>query len=284
MKSPTLAKILFVSVKLLGILAAHRTAETCRDRINKDEIGSLQPGRFVVCDFGRRRQRFASIGQHDTPRPNPSHMQPDRGRTGAAIESKRHGPRRGVIDPVEHISNEEDLSLGFPFGRIELVLRTLFADSLPGSFLRLSFLFGISNQKVTCDRLVIERFTTGQVTECSVTTGGEALIFALLRFFLRTCGLLFWASPVCLMSGGAPTEIVATRVDNSKKRKESNIGIGLFNEADSALETSSLPILSLPALHLPREFSRALCLPDLRAKDATKVSWRSIGRTEQHNE
>ena len=63
----------------------------------------------------------------------------------------------------------------------------------------------------------------------------------------------------------------AKRVEKNNKRTESSIWIELFNEAGSALETSSVGAFQCTVSQAPWDSW-------LRTKDGPKVCWQRIGR------
>ena len=99
-------------VELLGLLADHGAAVAGRDRIDEHQIADVEERVVVVDQLVGGRQREALVVEPHPLRPEQAEVHPDRRGAGAAVEREGERPRRGVVDPVEGVGDEEDLRLG----------------------------------------------------------------------------------------------------------------------------------------------------------------------------
>ena len=83
-------------VKLLRILTVRGAAEPRRDRVDGDDIGHVEE-RVLVVDEPVWRRGLKPLGRHlDPPRPEHSHVQPDRRGARPAVVREGNRPGSGV--------------------------------------------------------------------------------------------------------------------------------------------------------------------------------------------
>ena len=87
--------------------------ETGADRINKNQIGHIQPGLIVVNQMVRRRTGEAIGPEFDSFWSDGAEMKPDGRGAGAAVENEGNRPRRGIGGGLLHVGDEKEIRLGF---------------------------------------------------------------------------------------------------------------------------------------------------------------------------
>ena len=97
-----------------SVPACHDVAIARQDRIDKDQVGEVEPGLRIVDHRGRRRSRYVVEG--NPPRTDGAEIKVSGRRAGAAVEQE--GDRAAGV--AKHIGDEGDFRLGIAgFGVVE---------------------------------------------------------------------------------------------------------------------------------------------------------------------
>src|SRR5262249_46843921 len=101
-------------MKLLRVFARRAAAVTGRNWIDENEIGGIEPRRFVVHQMVRREWRFAAIRQFSAPRSERSEVKPHARGTRSAVKGKRDRSLCWIIADIgSRVGNIENLRLLF---------------------------------------------------------------------------------------------------------------------------------------------------------------------------
>ena len=94
----------------LGFAALDRPGVSRRHRVDEDEVAHAEQRLGIVGQPVRRRQQAPDVTHEDPSRPEQSQVQPDAGRSWAAVEREGDRPLRRLRF-VQHIGRDRDLGL-----------------------------------------------------------------------------------------------------------------------------------------------------------------------------
>ena len=108
--------VLVEAPELLVLVLPEGAAPARAHRVHEHEVGGVEQRQRVVLDQVGRGAIVLGIARHrDPPRAHGPHVQPDRGRAGAAVPEKGQGSGGGVLHRVLGVGERED-------GRLRLAL------------------------------------------------------------------------------------------------------------------------------------------------------------------
>src|SRR5690606_30754190 len=105
--------ILIDAPVVLAFALADGAAEAGADGIDEHHVGDIERALVVVDNLVRRRAIVLGVRrQHQTLWAERAHVQPQRGRAGAAVEDENHRAGGGVFHALPNVAGGEDGGAG----------------------------------------------------------------------------------------------------------------------------------------------------------------------------